>query len=118
MSYLRRRIFGESSVEQTREPTPEVIPEKNEETRVVSIPKLKHLNKSPRTSKRRNGLIFGLGGIFGILCAAYFANQQDVISFEGLLDLNLDSFLDVIPAGIIREARDITVSLFKNVKLL
>ncbi|MCJ1356365.1 MAG: hypothetical protein MMC33_006360 [Icmadophila ericetorum] len=103
MSFLRRRIFGDYSVQASRESTPE----KNEETLVVSASKLKRL-KLPRQSKRRNGLIFGLGGLFGILVAAYFANRQDVINFEGLLDMNLDSILDVIPAGIIREARDIT----------
>ena len=111
MSFLRRRIFGDYSVQASRESTPE----KNEETLVVSASKLKRL-KLPRQSKRRNGLIFGLGGLFGILVAAYFANRQDVINFEGLLDMNLDSILDVIPAGIIREARDITVGLPSSLK--
>lgn len=41
--------------------------------------------------------------------AAFFANQHDVINLEGLVDFNLDSLIDVIPAGVIRDAKDITV---------
>ncbi|EEH43551.2 phospholipid:diacylglycerol acyltransferase [Paracoccidioides brasiliensis Pb18] len=57
-----------------------------------------------RRSKRRNGLIFGLGGIFGIFLALFFANQNEVISLDALMDLNLDSLMDVMPAGMIRDA--------------
>ncbi|KAI9373715.1 phospholipid:diacylglycerol acyltransferase [Aspergillus egyptiacus] len=58
-------------------------------------------------SKRRNGLIFLLGGIFGLLCAVFFANQQE-ISLDSLMDLNLETLMDVIPQSIMREARDFT----------
>ncbi|KAJ5644847.1 hypothetical protein N7507_010858 [Penicillium longicatenatum] len=60
----------------------------------------------PRRSKRRNGLIFALGGLFGIFIAVFFAQQQEVISLESLLDLNLDSLIDVIPQGIMRDAKE------------
>ena len=103
MSFLRRRFLGESSARPSRE----VTPEKGEEVRLVSVAKLKKL--TAKKSKRRNGFIFGLGGLFGLVVAAFYANQQDVINLEGLLDLNLDSLLDVIPAGIIKDAKDITV---------
>lgn len=63
-----------------------------------------------RRSKRRNGLIFGLGGIFGIFVALFFANQNEVISLDALLDLNIDSLIDVIPAGIVRDAKEFSVS--------
>lgn len=76
---------------------------------VIKTSKLQFLKE--KKSKRRNGLIFTLGGLFGIILAVFFANQHDVISFEGLMDLNLDSLIDVIPAGVVREARDITVCL-------
>lgn len=62
-----------------------------------------------RRSKRRNGLIFGLGGIFGIFVALFFANQNEVISLDALLDLNIDSLIDVIPAGIVRDAKEFSV---------
>ncbi|KAL3475011.1 Lecithin:cholesterol acyltransferase-domain-containing protein [Aspergillus californicus] len=61
--------------------------------------------KKPK-SKRRSGLIFLLGGIFGIFCAVLFANQQDVISLDSLMDLNLETLMDVIPQSIMRDARE------------
>ena len=103
MSTLRRRIFGESS----SEPSRDASPIKGEESRLVPVSKLRKLKW--KTSKRRNGLIFGLGGLFGLVVAAFFAQQQEVVNLNGLLDLNLESLLDVIPAGIVNEAKDITV---------
>jgi phospholipid:diacylglycerol acyltransferase len=70
--------------------------------------KVKQLVIRPR-SKRRNGLIFVLGGLFGIFIALFFANQQEVISLESLMDLNLDSLIDAIPQGIIRDAKEFSV---------
>src|SRR4051794_26982669 len=66
---------------------------------------------SKKGRKRRFGLIFSLGGLFGIIVAGVFANHNDVINInlDLLSDLNLDSFFDVIPAGILKEARDISV---------
>lgn len=103
MSTLRRRIFGESSSDPSGEPSPI----KGEESRLVPVSKLRKL--SWKSSKRRNGLIFGLGGLFGLVVAAFFAQQQEVVNLNGLLDLNLDSILDVIPIGVVNEAKDIAV---------
>ena len=69
---------------------------------------VKELVIRPR-SKRRNGFIFVLGGLFGIFIALFFANQQEVISLESLMDLNLDSLIDVIPQGIVRDAKAFSV---------
>ncbi|MCJ1467280.1 hypothetical protein MMC07_005904 [Pseudocyphellaria aurata] len=102
MSSLRRRIFGDSSTD----PSQDKFSDKAEKLTLVSTSKLKSLTK--KRSKRRNGFIFGLGGLFGIVVAAFFANRHDVLSFEGLMDLNLDSIIDVIPAGIVKDAKDIT----------
>ncbi|EPS29726.1 Phospholipid:diacylglycerol acyltransferase [Penicillium oxalicum] len=66
--------------------------------------KVKQLVIRPR-SKRRNGFIFVLGGLFGVLVALFFANQQEVISLESLMDLNLESLIDVMPQGIVRDAK-------------
>ena len=70
--------------------------------------KVKHVVIQPR-SKRRNGLIFVLGGLFGIFIALFFANQQEVISLESLMDLNLESLFDAIPQGIVRDAKEFSV---------
>lgn len=104
MSFLRRRTV-EKPTSQTAEETP--AEGSKESLTLVKTSKLQFLKE--KKSKRRNGLIFTLGGIFGIILAVFFANRHDVISFEGLMDLNLDSLIDVIPAGVVREARDITV---------
>ena len=103
MSFLRRRPVERpaSQPEDTSASAPK------DSLTLVKTSKLHFLKE--KKSKRRNGLIFTLGGIFGIILAVFFANRHDVISFEGLLDLNLDSLIDVIPAGVVREARDLTV---------
>lgn len=113
MSALRRRIgrvFRET-------PSPSSSPdrrasENGEEIQLIPLSKLKGLTTRKR-SKRRTGLIFSLGGLVGILVALFFANRQDVISIEGLVDFNLDTLLDAIPAGIVRDAKDITVRPFR-----
>lgn len=70
--------------------------------------KVKQLVIKPR-SKRRNGFIFLLGGIFGIFVALFFANQHEVISLESLMDLNLDSLIEAIPQGILRDVKEFSV---------
>jgi phospholipid:diacylglycerol acyltransferase len=106
MSSLRRRILGESS---STEPSRDPSPTKGEPVALVPASHLKKLTSKRRWSKRRQGLIFGLGGLFGVVIAALFANHHDVINLEGLMDMNLESLLDVIPAGIVKDAKDITV---------
>lgn len=104
MSFLRRRPV-EKPASQPAEDTSASAPK--DSLTLVKTSKLHFLKE--KKSKRRNGLVFTLGGIFGIILAVFFANRHDVISFEGLMDLNLDSLIDVIPAGVVREARDLTV---------
>lgn len=79
---------------------------------LVSATHLKKLTK--KRSKRRGGLIFSLGGLFGIVIAAFFAQRHDVINLEGLMDMNLESLMDVIPAGIVKDAKDLTVSRLRH----
>ena len=104
MSFLRRRLLGDSSSEPSREPSPV----KGEPVTLIPASQLKKL-QTKRKSKRRTTFIFGLGGLFGIVVAAFFAQQNNVINLEGLVDFNLESLLDVIPAGIVNDAKDITV---------
>ncbi|KAL1988133.1 hypothetical protein VTN96DRAFT_663 [Rasamsonia emersonii] len=69
--------------------------------------RLKRCLAKPR-GKRRNSFIFLLGGLFGIFVALFFANQNEVISLDALMDLNLDALIDVIPQGILRDAKEFT----------
>lgn len=78
-----------------------------------SIQKLSKTGK-PKGAKRRNGFIFFLGGIFGILVAGFFAQKNDLFEFPEFVDLisdlNLDSLIEVLPAGFLQEARELKVS--------
>ncbi|KAH1423644.1 hypothetical protein KXV70_002917 [Aspergillus fumigatus] len=107
---LRRRLAKDDDVQQTTDKSRDDKGKSSPDTKTVVIqekPQSGSFFSRPK-SKRRNGLIFALGGIFGIFVALFFANQQDVISLESLMDLNLDTLIDVIPQGIIRDAREFT----------
>jgi phospholipid:diacylglycerol acyltransferase len=88
-------------------------PLKAEEVRLTPTSKITpdsspHPHKH-KTRKRRNGFIFFLGGLFGILVAGFFAGQSDLVDFPDFGDLSMDSLMDVLPAGFIRDARDLAV---------
>ncbi len=104
MSFLRRRFLGEAS----RDPSREATPDKGEEYRMVPLKKLEKL-KSTKGTKRRLAWMFGLGGLFGLAIAAFFAENNDMIDFSSFAGVNLDALLDVLPAGLVKEARDIQV---------
>lgn len=67
----------------------------------------------PKGRKRKSGLVFFLGGIFGILVAGFFAQKNDLFELPGfadlIADLNIDSLMEVLPAGFLQEAREIKV---------
>ena len=108
MSTLGRRFLGDNS--SSTEPSREPSPAKGEPVALVSKSHLKELRG--KRGKRWQFTIFGLGGIFGIDYAAIFANQHDVSNLEVLVDFKMESLLDVIPAGIVNDAKDITVCSF------
>lgn len=109
MAELRRRLthlIDDSSNEPSREASPDGS--KPELVRLVTAEKFDSLQKKAKKGRKRgNGLIFVLGGIFGIVVALLFASHNEVIKFEGLMDMNLDTLLDVIPAGIVKDAREL-----------
>lgn len=115
MSELRRRIFG-ASRDSTPASTPELSregsPVGTQEYRVIPAKRLESLTSSEKRkgSKRRNIWIFGLGGLFGVLVAAFFASSNEFMDLASLKDMNLDSILDVLPAGLIRDAQDLQAS--------
>ncbi len=118
MSASRRRIG--SVLRETPSPSPspqDRVPKNGEEVHLVPVSKLKGLTSKKR-SRRRGWFIFGLGGLVGICTALFFATKQEVINLEGLIDFNLDSFLDVIPAGIVKDAQDITVCISSDEELI
>ena len=103
MSTLRRRLLG------TPTPSPrEGSPAKAEEVRLAPVSQIVTA-KHRRTRKRRNGLMFFLGGLFGIVVAGFFARRNDLIEFPELGELSMDSLLDVLPAGFVMDAKDLVV---------
>lgn len=123
MSDLRRRIFGVGSPagtpDSSREPSP-APPRKNdatEERNVVPASMVKTTKPKRKAGglKRRNAWIFGLGGLFGIGVALVFAapkgGMDKLVEFAGLQDMSLDSLLDVLPAGMIKDVQGFQVGL-------
>lgn len=102
MSSLRNRLLGK--------PARERSPSKAAEVRLAPISKITTGNHH-KTRKRRNGFIFLLGGLFGIAVAGFFAGKSDLIEFPEFVDLSMDSLLDVLPAGFVRDAKDLAVSV-------
>ncbi|PBP26006.1 Lecithin:cholesterol acyltransferase [Diplocarpon rosae] len=89
-------------------------PAKAEEVRLAPVSKiiydeseLSHKKKKD-SRKRRNGFIFILGGLFGIIVAGFFAGKSDLIDFPEFGDLSMDNLIDVLPAGFVKDARDLT----------
>ena len=111
MSALRHRTGNVSGDTFSPSPSRDGSPQPGEEVKLVPVSKLKNLAMSKR-SKRKSGLIFGLGGLAGLIVAILFGYHQEVITFEGLLDVNLESLMDVIPAGMVRDAKDLSVGLY------
>ncbi|KAF7555045.1 hypothetical protein G7046_g6653 [Stylonectria norvegica] len=65
---------------------------------------VEHVHK---TRKRRNGVIFLLGSLFGIVAAGFFASNNNLIDFPEFTELSVDSILDVLPAGLVKDMKDI-----------
>jgi phospholipid:diacylglycerol acyltransferase len=69
--------------------------------------KVAYLHK--KTRKRRTTAIFLLGSLFGIVVAGFFANSNDLINLPDIGELSMDSLLDVLPAGLVKDMRDLVV---------
>ncbi|KAL2194583.1 Lecithin:cholesterol acyltransferase-domain-containing protein [Corynascus similis CBS 632.67] len=100
-STLRRRVPSSDTPSETPTPRDE-SPDKPEK------PKLAHHHR-PKTRKRRNTAIFLLGSLFGIIAAGFFAKSNDLIDFPEIGELSMDSFLDVLPAGLVKDMRELVI---------
>ena len=117
MSFLRRRFGGgESSTEPSREPSPALLdaaaasaPDRPANLRVVTAEQLHTLKKKGRRGKRKNAWVFGLGGIFGLVLAAFFAGNNDYIDLPSLEGMNLESIMEALPANFVRSAQQLQV---------
>ncbi|RMZ89353.1 hypothetical protein DV736_g3419, partial [Chaetothyriales sp. CBS 134916] len=118
MSELRRRIGRALG----RTPSPSLsrdqTPGPGEEVKLVpakKLERLEQLTERGNQSKRRIGLIFLLGSVLGLVVAGFFTSQTvvrldtliDLVKLDSLLDVSLDSLVDVLPAAVLKEAQDI-----------
>jgi phospholipid:diacylglycerol acyltransferase len=115
MNILRRRKAGSSSSSSGSGPpshlrSPQTPSNDHDDYRILPAQQLSDIVHKPKGSKRQKAWIFGLGGIFGLVIAALFANHNEMIDLAVLQDLNLESIMDVLPAGFLSEARDFQVS--------
>jgi phospholipid:diacylglycerol acyltransferase len=115
MSFLRRRIFGGTNNEtdsptDSREPSPSSDKSRPSNLRVITAEQLHTLKKGKGKSKRKNAWIFGLGGVFGLVVAGFFASSNEMIDLKSLEYMNLDSILDALPANFVSSAQQLQVS--------
>ncbi|KAB5542626.1 Lecithin:cholesterol acyltransferase [Coniochaeta sp. 2T2.1] len=95
---------SETPTPQDESPPPEgpVTLEDHELNEKISVA---HHHK--KTRKRRTTAIFLLGSLFGIVIAGFFANSNDLINLPDIGELSMDSLLDVLPAGLVKDMRDL-----------
>ena len=113
-SELRRRVVTKGGDETPSESSVSVAPSR-EESPVKVAEKVEILHHQHKSRKRRNGAIFLLGSLFGIIAAGFFAKSNDLIDFPGLAELRVDSLLDVLPAGLVKDVRDLVVCSLSTV---
>jgi phospholipid:diacylglycerol acyltransferase len=107
MNILRRRNAGDGR----RSPSPTHSVEGTDDEGDTSARDLHRLVRiGTESSKRRSFWTFALGGFFGIVVAIFFIGHNEIIDFAGMQDFSLDSILDVLPAGMWREAKEFQVS--------
>jgi phospholipid:diacylglycerol acyltransferase len=111
MSFLRRRFGGANNNDspiESREPSPAPGQTRPTNLRVITAEQLHTLKKKGK-SKRKNAWIFGLGGLFGLVVAGFFASSNEMIDLKSLENMNLDSILDALPASFVNSAQQLQV---------
>jgi len=81
-------------------------PELDDDADATPSPSPPPSQERKKTKKRSLGLTFFIGGIAGLLLAGFAAKNQDSMQF--ISELRLDALVDVIPAGILKEASEIS----------
>jgi phospholipid:diacylglycerol acyltransferase len=104
-STLRRRVPEHETPSES--PTPRDQSPERADTSGAKI-KIVHHHR-PKTRKRKTTAIFLLGSLCGIIAAGFFAKSNDLIDFPEIGELSMDSFFDVLPAGLVKDMRELVV---------
>jgi len=115
MSFLRRRFGGgDTSSEPSRDPSPAAAAapnasERPSNLRVITAEELHTLKKgsTKKHAKRKNAWVFGLGGLFGLVIAAFFAGSNDLIDLKSIEGMNLESLLEALPDNFVKSAQQL-----------
>lgn len=102
---LRRRAVGGPDDPPSESP----VSTPRDESPVKPGQKVKVIHHKQKARKRRTTAIFLLGSLFGIIAAGFFAKNNDLIDFPEIGELSMDSLLDVMPAGLAKDMRDLVV---------
>ncbi|KAK3989671.1 Lecithin:cholesterol acyltransferase-domain-containing protein [Cladorrhinum sp. PSN332] len=102
-STLRRRKHGD---ETPSESSPAHTPRETSPSRPHE--KVKIVHHRPKKTKRSYAGVLILGTLIGLVAAGFFAKNDFKIDFDfpELGDLSMDSLLDVIPAGFMKDMRE------------
>ncbi|KAI2779341.1 LACT-domain-containing protein [Daldinia loculata] len=105
-STLRRRALAPDNSSET---SLSLVPTPRDESPVKPGDKVEivHHEHKPKTGKRRNTFIFLMGSLFGLIAAGLLAKNNDLIELPEIGELSMDSFLDVLPAGLVKDMRDL-----------
>lgn len=119
MSFLRRRFGGGSAgagddseistPDLSREPSPGPDGKRPANLRLITAEQLQTLKKKGQHKKRRNVWVFGLGGLFGLLLAGFFASSNDMIDLSSLEGVNLESIMEALPDNFVKSAQQLQV---------
>lgn len=112
-SELRRRIALKGDGDGTPPESPISVTPERDESPIRPGDKVKVVHHNQKTRKRRTGAIFLLGSLFGLIAAGFFAKSNDLIDFPELGDFSVDGLLDVLPAGLVKDVRDLVVCISK-----
>ena len=116
---LRRRVLPNEASSDTPTGTPSPAPtaarceprDASPEKKEHKIHKVKVVHGESKGKKRRFTLIFFLGILFGLVAAGFLAKSNDLIDFPEIGELSMDSLLDALPAGLVKDMRDLVVSI-------
>lgn len=102
---LRRRAAGGDT------PSPSDTPTPRDRSPAKARQKRHDLElQTAKTRKRKTTAIFLLGSLFGIIAAGFFAKSNDLIDFPEIGELSMDSLFEVLPAGLVKDMRDLVAS--------
>ncbi|XXH01126.1 hypothetical protein Hte_007477 [Hypoxylon texense] len=105
-STLRRRVFGPTDTS-SESSSPAPTPRDESPAKPGDKVKIVHHERPPKMRKRRNTFIFLLGSLFGLIAAGLLAKNNDLIELPEIGELSMDSFFEVLPAGLITDMKDL-----------